>query len=366
MAGTATVIEEGVALRIPSGVFYNHHMELCRGIGSLALGALGGKLSVIDGMCASGARGLRYRKENANAVELEMVDIDSKAASCAKANAKRNGISCRVRAANVCDVLRDGRFDFVELDPFGSPAPYLHDAARSFAVLGKGWLSLTATDMAVLCGAHHSACLKNYWSAPLDNEFCHENAVRILAARVAMAFSQFNLAAMPAFTLSHRHYVKMLFRIEAGAEGAVFGIKARGFVSYCPSCCARQFEKLPSGKMCAHCGHELQTGGPLSLLPLWDGKVVRKMIALNAKRKYSKCAEIERLLRTIALEEKVGAHGYYDLHALAKKTRRRIPGIEEALSRLRSAGFHAERTHFCPTAVRTDAPHGEVLMLGVG
>ena len=97
-------------------------------------------------------------------------------------------------------------------------------------------------------------CLKNYAAAPLNNEFCHENACRILSAAVARAFAPFNLAATPAFTLSHRHYVKVLFRVEEGAEKAVEAMKGIGFVSYCPSCQWRDGKRLPLMKDCPHCG----------------------------------------------------------------------------------------------------------------
>ena len=60
-------------------------------------------------------------------------------------------------------------------------------------------------------------------------------------------------------------------------------------------------------------------------------------------------------------EAKIASIGYYDLHVLAKKRGCRIMPIDDAVARLRSGGFSASRTHFCPTAVRTDAPHEKAL-----
>jgi len=357
------IASEGkVKISVPEGVFCNPEMELCRDISSLCVGAIGGKLSVIDAMCASGIRGLRYKKENSNVKSLALSDMSRKAAAAARKNAKANKVKCKVANADARELLRKGRgkFDFAELDPFGSPVPFLYDAANSFEGMEGGYISATATDMAVLCGASHAACLKNYGAAPLNSEFCHENAVRILIGKVALTCAPFNLSSEPIYTISHRHYVKCIFRLENGADGAVEAVKKIGFVSYCPSCCWRAAERLPLGKKCPECGHQLMHGGPLWLGRLWDGKILERMIALNAERGYPKAKMAEKMLRAQLAESKVEAYGYYDLHVLARKLKGKIASMDDALEKLRAAGFAAERTHFCPTAIRTDAPHKEI------
>jgi len=65
-------------------------------------------------------------------------------------------------------------------------------------------------------------------------------------------------------------------------------------------------------------------------------------------------------------ESSISSCGYYDLHILAKKMKLPILGMDEALGRLRKAGFAASRTHFSPTAVRTDAPHKDLLRVVIG
>lgn len=348
---------------MPQGVFYNPEMELCRDMFSLFVGTLPGKIKVADLMCASGIRGLRYKLENRNVLELAMTDLSVKAVACARKNAKKNEIGCSVALMDACEFPRKhkGGYDLLELDPFGSPVPFLHDAIRSFEDRKDGILSITATDMAVLCGANHAACLKNYWAAPLDNEFCHENAVRILLGKICLISSQFNLGIVPLFTFSHRHYVKLALRLEKGAEKAVACVKKTGYVSYCPGCCWREAARLPRSFTCPSCSHQLMIGGPMHLGQLWDAKTLEGMLKLNAKREYPKKTQIEKMLRAIRAESRVCALGYYDLHVLAKKHRTRILGMDSALAAVREGGFMAERTHFCPTAIRTDAPHAELL-----
>ena len=358
----AKAIEEGSArISQAKGVFFNPEMELCRSMFSLAVGALEGKLDVVDAMCASGARGIRYKLENRNVGKLALVDANKSAVACARKNAAAAKVRCRTVYADANKFLRKNAFDFVELDPFGTPQPFLHDTARCLAANRGGYLSATATDVAVLCGAHHAACLKNYAAAPLNNEFCHENACRILSATVARAFAPFNLAAAPVFTLSHRHYVKVLFHVEEGAEKSVDCMKKTGYVSYCPSCQWRDGKRLPLMKDCPHCGAQLLHGGPMHIGSLWASALLEKMLLLNAERKYKKAKEIEKLLSTMRDESAIASIGYYDLHVFAKKQESKILSMDDAIAKLRKAGFSASRTHFCPTAVRTDAPHGNVL-----
>lgn len=365
MDGMAAKIREGgIETSAASGVFYNPEMELCRDIFSLAVGSLPAeKISLLDAMCASGIRGLRYKKENKNVAKLALVDMSRRAILLAKKNALANKVKCKCEKDDARLHLYKNEYDFLELDPFGSPQPFLFDAARSFRTKKMGHISVTATDMAVLCGAHHAACLKNYFCTPLNNEFCHENALRILASTVIREFAACGIGAVPIFSFSHLHYVKILFSLSKDAASAVEAVKKTGYVSYCPKCCFREVARFPKTAACAHCGAPLMLGGPLYTGALWDSALVARMKQLNAKRGYKNAKKIEALLSTIAEESAIAAYGYYDLHVLAKKTGKPILSMDDALQRLRRAGFSASRTHFCPTAVRTDAPHGKVLAL---
>ncbi|MCX8174924.1 MAG: tRNA (guanine(10)-N(2))-dimethyltransferase [Candidatus Micrarchaeota archaeon] len=356
--------EGGLKFRTERGVFYNPQMELCRDLCSLAVGAIEAEgLSALDAMCATGVRGIRYLKENGNVKEVVLADRSKKAILCARKNAALNGCgrACKAMRADACELLRETEFDFVELDPFGSPVPFLCDAVRCFERKKRGWLSITATDTAVLCGAERDACIRNYGAVPLNNEFCHENAVRILAGKAILASAPSSLAAIPIFSLSRRHYVKIIFEMKKGAADAVKTAKSIGFVSYCRNCCWRRFARVALEGGCPHCASRIEWGGPLYLGKLWDERLLGRMAKLNAARNYRLKKEIEKVLSLMLAESGVGAQGYYDLHEIAKRRKVPVSSIDEALAKLRQSGFCASRTHFCPTAVRTDAPHETVL-----
>ena len=63
-------------------------------------------------------------------------------------------------------------FHIIDLDPYGSPAPFLDSAIQ--AIVEGGLLMVTCTDMAVLCGNHGETCYAKYGSYPVKSKFCHE------------------------------------------------------------------------------------------------------------------------------------------------------------------------------------------------
>ncbi len=366
------VVEGKARISAPDGVFFNPHMRLCRDIASLWVGTLG-EVKLLDGFCASGARGIRYVLENKNVKSAVFVDMSKKSISACKKNITANKIGKKAKAVNA-DIRKfllgngwgkkgadGGDAWLVELDPFGSPAPYLHDALRFGNKRGVRYLSATATDMAVLCGAHFGACVKNYSSRPLDNEFCHENAVRILLARISREASAENWGMDVELALSHRHYVKVFVKLAPGAEKAVETAKlAMMHVSFCRKCGWRKLARLPDEK-CGNCKNKnLEWAGPM-----WGGKIfdrgkIAQMMELAEKKKNTYSDEALKLLATV-LDEADGPEFYYDLHEMAGRGKKPIPRINEAIESLRKAGFFASRTHFSPTSIRTDAGLGKII-----
>jgi len=356
-------LKEGLAqINAPEGVFFNPHMQLCRDIFSLSIGALPEKkLTLCDGFAASGARGIRYKLENKNVSKLSLVDWSLTAAAACKKNIALNKLkSAHAYKNKIENFIAKHSFDFLEIDPFGTPAPYLHHAFSSFSLGDKksAYLCATATDTAVLCGAHSDACYKIYQCAPLNCEFCHENAIRILISKIARSAADFEYGISPVFSFSHRHYVKVLLRVQKGAVPAVSSIKSLGHVSYCPKCLFREWGKFPTKKLCA-CGTPLLHAGPMWLGSLWEQPHVQKMLELLPSRPYLQQEQLGKTLPTIS-EEMLLPYFHYDAHTLSKKMRIGAPSLEKLQNSLLQKGFSYSRTHFSPTCFRTNAPLDEI------
>ncbi|HID73378.1 TPA: methyltransferase domain-containing protein, partial [Candidatus Micrarchaeota archaeon] len=261
--------EEGIDFTVGKNVFYDPNMTFCRSMSSLAVGAIGERLEVCDAFCASGIRGIRYAKENSNVKKLTFIDMEASAIRSAKANAKKNKLKAKAEKGNISRLVFDTAADFLEIDPFGSPAPYTYDSFRMFNPLKKAYLSVTATDVAVLCGGKTKPCLKNYHSMPMNNEFTHETGMRIMVKKIAETAAEFNMGIRPLVSFSDRHYLKTVMEVRRGAELAHRTMTSLGYIDYCKNCGYRAAARFPSEK-CPSCRKPLEYAGPLWLGELQD------------------------------------------------------------------------------------------------
>lgn len=351
--------EEGIAFNVPKGIFYNPQMRFCRSFSSLAVGATREKIEVADAFCASGIRGIRYARENPNVTKTTFIDIEKTAIAAAKKNARTAKIKASAVAQNISLAAFDLQADFVEIDPFGTPAPYLVDAMRFFNTRKSAFLSVTATDVAVLCGARRAACLKNYHSKPLNVEFTHEVGQRIMLKRVAEVAAEFNLGMSPLVSISDRHYLKSVVHLRRGADAANVSMEALGHISYCPKCGFRSSGLFPV--RCTSCGAESDYAGQLWLGELHSPDFLASMIKLNRERGYADKQEIAKMLAL--LEGEVGMPPYYyNVHTLCRKHgMKAVPPMDVFIKRLAEKGNRVVRTHFSPLSVKTAAPFRDIV-----
>ncbi|MEM4389986.1 MAG: methyltransferase domain-containing protein [Candidatus Micrarchaeia archaeon] len=352
-------VREGAAsITLGEGVFFNPAMELCRDVCSLAVGTLEGRLELLDGLCATGVRGIRYALENDNVQSVHFVDTSVQAIALARKNARANNLKRASFAVSDFNRFIFSRsFDFVELDPFGSPIPFLYHALRSFRTRKTGFLSVTATDTAVLCGAEFAACIKHYGARPLHNELCHEAGARILLGKIARTASEFNLGITPLFTLSRQHFIKVLVRLEQGAEAAVDSAKsALGFFFYCPKCLHYESARRPLAPACPACNNPTREwSGPLWIGELHDRQTLERMRELNRQRDYARRREIDALL-SLMLGEVGFPPGFVDLHVLGKVRKEGPKKIADYIRAMEAEGWRAARTHFRSTGVKLAKP----------
>jgi tRNA (guanine26-N2/guanine27-N2)-dimethyltransferase len=308
-------------------------------------------------------RGLRYKLENSNVGHVVFADTQKQAAALAEKNSKLNGLGksqYKIAKEDINKLLgRGDKFELIEIDPFGTPMPYLASVMRCGLGLDERFVSITATDTAVLCGAHAHACYKIYAARPLHSEICHEAGLRILLASIARAAAIEDWALKPMLCISHKHYFKVLAKLERGADAAVEAAKSSMYyITHCPHCLYHEIGKFPKNT-CPFCQNRTSFAGPL-----WKGswaskEVAGKMIELAKMRQYI-TKEAGLLLHTIFAEAE-GPALYYDLHELASKHKRIIPSSAQIIEELQKQGYFASKTHFCQHAIRTDAMLGDIL-----
>ncbi len=333
-------------------VFYNPAMKLNRDISVLLLQVSGGsRLRIADPLAATGVRTIRFLKElGSSKVSVAYVNDGSAAAAASiRNNLKLNKISARKAVvsneeANIF-LLKNKPFDYIEIDPFGTPVTFLDSSVKSLS--GNGILAVTATDTAALSGTAPRACLRKYWSFPLKNYLMHELGLRILARRVQLAAASHEKALIPVYSYSMLHYMRIFFRSSSRASDVDSVLKSHQNISCCGNCLSIE---LSAKEKCGNC-KSAKTGvaGPLWTGKLWDSRLAAEVFNENEDEKN------RSFLKTISEEAKIPSLGFYDTHAFSSKFGIRVPKLESVISALRKHGFMAARTHLSGNGVRTNA-----------
>jgi tRNA (guanine26-N2/guanine27-N2)-dimethyltransferase len=380
---TETVAEGNVKLLVPkleafvklpseyapskAPVFYNPVMELNRDLAVLALQVyqriVNREISVCEPLASCGVRGIRFAAEVKGVQKVLINDINEKAYQLAKHNVQMNGLSERVIVKNEDAnflLAHYGaprkRFDAIDIDPFGSPVPYLDSAIR--ALRDGGLLALTATDMAPLCGVHPKACIRKYGGKPLRTEYCHELAVRLLVGCLAKAAAKHDIGISPVFSHSTDHYIRVYAILNYGAEKADESVRNIGYILHCFNCFHREAVKKPfliahNGK-CQECGSKIDFAGPL-----WLGKISDKqfceLMKKEAEHRTFKHYEGTRKILTLIINEVDAPITYYILDKMCDKFALQVPSIKSFIKILNEEGFKAFPTHFNSKGIKTAA-----------
>ncbi len=309
------------------------------------------KPSLLDSTCATGIRGIRYAKE-AGAGEVVLLDVNKKAAANARANIKTNKVRAKVLNADLQRFVIgcEKKFEIIDLDPFGSPAPYIHDLLK---VSKDGTvLMITATDTAVLCGAHSSACIKQYGSVPLHNELCKEAGIRILLNYIIRNSAEFNFGVRTLASLSDMHYMRVFVKLEKGAKKAYDSMVSTGFGSYCNRCSSFGFASGITPKLkpeCKNCGYGMQQFGPIFLGSLNDKPLLRKM--LDAVLGNPQNEKIIRLLH-----DEYETPFFYSLPKITRHLGISSVPHESVCKKLAADGYSCSHTAFDINGLKTNAP----------
>jgi tRNA (guanine26-N2/guanine27-N2)-dimethyltransferase len=357
--------EKALPSRLP--VFYNPVMELNRDFAVLALQTFqrlaGREVDVCEPLAGCGVRGIRLALEIEGIKQVFLNDINEKATQLMRKNAEGNGVKKLVNVDNLDANLflsqyaaPRKRFDYVDVDPFGSPVPYLDSAVR--AVRDGGLIALTATDMAPLCGVHPRACVRKYGGKPLRTEYCHELAVRLLAGSLATTAARHDIGIRTVFCHSTDHYIRVYAVVGYGAQKADSCLKEMGYVLHCFNCFHRETIKglfSPLAHECQKCHGKLNTAGPLWLGKIFDKGFITKMQKELPKKKMKQEKRISKLLFLTENEADAPAT-YYVIDKICDKYGLPAPSTENVIKQLEKAGYTAIPTHFHTRGIKTNMP----------
>ena len=342
------IINEGlIKLKIPKakkisrqmGVFYNPIMSLNRDISILLLNSINkNNMQMSDPLAATGVRSIRFLKElERNKIKKVYInDYSEKSIKLIKNNLTLNKINynnnkkitIKNEDANLF-LLNSSGFDYIDIDPFGSPNFVLDSACKRLA--RNGILAVTATDTSALCGTAPKACLRKYWALPRKSAIMHETGLRILIRKIQLTAAQYDKALIPVFSYSKEHYMRVFLKND----------KSKNKVD----------------EILKH--HEyFNNAGPMWLGKLWDDNLTDKMCNIALKNKiFNKNSGLIKFLKIIKEESKINAVGFYDLHDICERNHiKNLPKKEVLISKIKRGGYKASETHFKGEGIRSSMP----------
>ena len=326
-------------------VFYNPAMTFDRDLNvafARALRASGrAALTGWEMLGATGVRGLRLVRETDLFAALMITEGDRSAIEVLERNVAHLGLSqVRTRQTDARSPAAEGPFDYIDLDPYGSPLPYLDSLLRSArlpAVVG-----VTATDLMVLAGAVRGACETRYGARPVHGRLAPEGGLRIVLARLAHEARARGAAVRPLLSYVHDHHVRTYAELLPLREG--------------PASDPVRTLEPPTWD-----GPPLGPGasyGPLWVGPLFDRGFVERLEPLPSA---SRPRELAAFIARVKEEARVDRPFYYEPNEIAHHLRlSEPPALDALLHELRRRGAGAVRAHPRPSAFRTDAPRALV------
>jgi tRNA (guanine26-N2/guanine27-N2)-dimethyltransferase len=359
--------QEGKARFRVGPAFYRPNSELTRNLGILGATVLRqhlGGLTVLDAMTGCGVRSLRYVLEsgadfvwaNDGNCDLEPIirrNLDANIPShCYRLT------TLPLQRLLALNLFQGDRFDWVDLDCFGSPGASLSMAIAATRI--GGCLYLTATDGKSLSGQDSSAALRQFNAYTRHHPAVHEQGVRVLTGFAVQQARQQGLDLKPLFSFFCGQTYRVLLRLLPKAPATESNY---GFLGYCHHCGQSQPVRWRSlnGAQCNNhpAVRPLILSGPMWLGPLHDSDFLVEMLTLAIAWQWQQSAHQLQLMQTeIPLPP-----GYIPLAEIGKRGQMDIPPRQLLIDALQTQAFHACRSSILTQAIYTDAPMPKVIAI---
>jgi tRNA (guanine26-N2/guanine27-N2)-dimethyltransferase len=317
--------------------FYNPSMESNRDLSVVFVQWLANKssqnLHLLDGLGATGIRGVRLANEVHGNINVTINDLEKEAFLLIKRNIEMN----RLKNANACNknlnvLLSERKYHYIDIDPFGSPVPFIDSAMRS--IYNNGVIACTATDTATLCGVYPEVCKRRYGAVPSHSLLMHEIGLRILVGFICREAAKYDKGIQPLLCYSSNYYFRTYIRVKKGKRFANESV-----------------EKISLVK---------DNVGPLWLGRLNDRTTVQEMRNILFEKKLNTKKILWKLLSL--LEEEADAPPFfYTTEEIASELGMGMPKMKRIFALLRENGYYVTRTHFTPIGFKTDVPKHKIL-----
>lgn len=372
------------------------------------------KFVLLEALSATGLRSIRYAKELPMVKYVIANDLSPSATAAMKRNVDLNGLGERTvesdtteadepekvkmsklipgkvrinegdaRALMYSHSLERNRVDVVDLDPYGTPAPFIDAAVQ--CVNDGGLLCVTCTDLSVLATNNYpEKCYSNYGGVPVKAEYCHEVALRLVLNTISTSASRYGRYIQPLLSLSIDFYVRLFVRVQSApieVKKAASNTSIYYVCSICQSFHGQSLGKMvekvnerngnvnnlfkaqsgpPVSEKCPECGSAMHIAGPM-----WSGKIhdqafVGKILEHleNNDDKYGTAVRMKGML-TVAKEE-LETPFYFTPSRVASFFHCTCPALDDVASALLNGGHEVSRSHACPGSLKTTASRADL------
>ena len=389
---------------------------------------------VLDALSATGLRALRYAKEIPSVTSVTANDLSPSATASVRLNVQHNQLESKIQPitgnalthmyrvgsdfnAHLPDRTH-GKYEVIDLDPYGTAAPFLDAAVQ--ALTDCGLLCVTCTDSSIFASTGYvEKTFSQYGGLPSKGPQSHEAGLRLILHAIAASAARYGIAIEPLLSLSIDFYVRLFVRVRRSPAEVKFLAGKTMLVYNCDSGCgswttqflaqtkvnknAKQetFHKFSLGQgpttntHCEHCGFKTHLAGPMWGGPLHNPYFIERILDLLPSldtTTYATIPRIEGMLSTALHETLLDSssstspippstspepneenrttsniprldpstpdhHPFFLIPSnLAKILHCVAPSHAALRGALLHLGYRATRSHTRPNSVRTDAP----------
>lgn len=322
--------------------FYNPTMQINRDISILFCQHLikdsKRKMILLDGLAASGIRGIRFANELTGDFEVLINDWDEKSYSLIKKNIEKHSFeNAKACNMNLNVLLSSDKFDYIDADPFGSPAGFIDSAVRS--IKNGGVIACSATDTAALCGVYPKVCFRRYGAVPFHSVVMKEVGLRILLGFICRVAGVYDKGIQPLLCYSTDHYFRVYVKVHSSVPKANQSMN--------------NFKIIRLGE---NIGMQKTKNdiGPMWTGKLSDKKVLGELVNIVSSKKLGCKNQIYRLI-DILEEEADAPMFFYTTESVASFLKTSSPKMDVLFKQLKKQGYDIYKTHFSSTGFKTNA-----------
>lgn len=200
---------------------------------------------ILDALSATGLRALRYAHEIDVATSITANDLMPTATEAIALNVEHNNLQAKIkpvtsdaRAHMYHHAFMPGnaKYDVIDLDPYGTAAPFLDSAVQ--AVNDGGLLCVTCTDAGVWASSGYlEKTYALYGGLPIKGLHSHEGGLRLILHAIATTAAKYGQAIEPLLSLSIDFYARVFVKISRKPADVKLLAGKTMFVHQCDSGC---------------------------------------------------------------------------------------------------------------------------------